>query len=176
MSKQTVAPRPCECNCGEMASPKRRFLPGHGRRKYPHPHKVLRELAETCGPDKCWVWPKEVKRTGKGYTMFSADGKHVWGHRFSYEEFVGPIPEGLVVDHLCRTRDCVNPLHLEPVTVGENVRRGKLGNVTHCKHGHEYTEDNTYRDKRGHRYCRECQRLRNVAKQQKIDANRERQI
>lgn len=70
----------------------------------------------------CWVWTDEDNHSGYGVFW---DGKRSWmAHRFSYEHFVGPIPEGLTLDHLCRVRCCVNPKHLEPVTIQENVRRG----------------------------------------------------
>lgn len=75
-----------------------------------------------------------------------------------YELLVGPVPEGLELDHLCRNPPCCNPAHLEPVTHAENMRRAGLA-VTQCKHGHEYTEANTYVTKKGERSCRTCHRL-----------------
>lgn len=75
-----------------------------------------------------------------------------------YEAFVGPIPDGLQIDHLCRVRHCVNPAHLEPVTIAENVRRGAAAQ-THCKYGHEYTPENTVIH-HGGRECRTCNRIR----------------
>jgi hypothetical protein len=69
---------------------------------------------------------------------------------------VGPIPDGLVIDHLCRVRHCVNPAHMEPVTDRENVFRG-FAAITHCPKGHEYTADNTYiPPSTGSRECRRC--------------------
>jgi hypothetical protein len=87
-------------------------------------------------------------------------------HRVAYQLLVGPIPDGMVVDHKCRNRSCVNPAHLEPVTQEENVRRS-VGHVgarqaekTHCKRGHAYDEANTYwAPDRRHRLCRECSRI-----------------
>lgn len=70
----------------------------------------------------CWEWTGT--KISNGYAEFSVDGQDVYGHRWSYERFVGPIPDGLVIDHLCNNPGCVNPEHLEPVTNGENVRRG----------------------------------------------------
>lgn len=113
----------------------------------------------------CWLWIGCLDR--HGYGQFNADGLVRCGaHRAAYELFVGPVAEGLDLDHLCRVPCCVNPQHLEPVTRVENVRRG-LGNAgshvermarTHCSHGHEYTPENT-RKYRGHRNCQECARL-----------------
>jgi hypothetical protein len=75
--------------------------------------------------EECWLWTKPDKVTGYGY--FRADNKTVTAHRFSYELLVGPIPEGLVLDHVrsrgCISKACVNPAHLEPVTQQENLRR-----------------------------------------------------
>lgn len=85
-------------------------------------------------------------------------------HRVAYELTRGPIPAGMEIDHLCRVRSCVNPDHLEAVTRGENLRRGrgKTGAQTHCKRGHELTPENTYRyvNRRGYvcRHCRQCRR------------------
>ncbi|WP_396021799.1 HNH endonuclease signature motif containing protein [Bacillus cereus group sp. BfR-BA-01522] len=82
----------------------------------------------------------------------------------SYEMLKGPIEEGMVIDHLCRNRKCVNPLHLEQVTQRINLLRGEgmsAENVkkTHCPQGHEYTEENTYISKAGSRYCRKCRAM-----------------
>jgi hypothetical protein len=89
-------------------------------------------------------------------------------HRISYEHFVGPIPKGLFIDHLCRMRACVNPGHLEPVTTLENARRGDGGSnnrrKTHCTRGHEYSDENTrikrnLKDGSFERVCKECSSL-----------------
>lgn len=93
-------------------------------------------------------------------------------HRVMYENFVGEIPTGMELDHLCKTRQCINPAHLEPVTHVENMRRAGL---TGCKRGHDLTEDNqiTWLDKRGttHRKCKTCQQMR--AKQRLIKTRQE---
>jgi hypothetical protein len=80
-------------------------------------------------------------------------------HRVAYELVIGQIPAGLELDHLCRNVVCVNPAHLEPVTRAENMRRRSAAQ-THCKHGHEFTPENTYYYWHGgrHRACRACGR------------------
>ncbi len=110
--------------------------------------------------DGCWEWL--AGRDRKGYGRFSIGRLSKPAHRVSYELFVGPIPTGLQVDHLCRNRACVNPAHLEPVTCLENVRRSALGiataNRVACRHGHPYSPENTYVRKSGARACRTCRR------------------
>lgn len=100
---------------------------------------------------------------GQGYGSFMkrrnsrAEHGKIAAHRWSYEYHIGPIPEGLHIDHLCRNRLCVNPDHLEPVTAAVNVARS-LGNnsKTHCPANHPYNDSNTYLTPRGHRQCRTC--------------------
>ena len=105
----------------------------------------------------CFLWTGQCNR--KGYGVISAERKTQAAHRASYEFYVNKIPDGLQLDHLCRTRCCVNPRHLEPVTLQENVRRGEVGrlhrNKTHCPKGHPYDKDNTGKSN-GERYCKEC--------------------
>jgi hypothetical protein len=111
--------------------------------------------------DSCWLWT--AARTGAGYGAFSLGRKRdgdALAHRVAYQMRYGSIPEGLTIDHLCRVRHCVNPAHLEVVSMAENLRRGYSpwainGRKTHCKRGHEFTEENT-RHYKGQRHCRKC--------------------
>lgn len=122
----------CQCGCGEKTNlapcsdaskgwrkdePKK-FIIGHARRLSP-----LEYLEVDCGYDSpCWVWQRA--KDSKGYGRATIDGSTKLAHRIFYEKFVGPIPLGLSLDHLCRNPPCVNPSHLEPVTHAENCRRG----------------------------------------------------
>jgi hypothetical protein len=113
----------------------------------------------SAGPDACWLW--RASRERGGYGMFHLDGKKRLAHRVAYELAIGPVPEGLVLDHLCRTRDCVNPKHLEPVTFRENVLRGagitaQCARKSHCLRGHPLSGPNLYLHSDGRRECRSC--------------------
>lgn len=113
--------------------------------------------------ETCWLWTGG--RGGHGYGSFETreNGKRrTWGaHRWLYERVVGPVPDGLELDHLCRVRHCVRPDHLEAVTSRENVLRGVAPSAvnarrTHCIHGHQFTADNIYVAKGRWRQCRTC--------------------
>lgn len=111
----------------------------------------------------CWLWQGTIQPNGYGQIYMGVQHRTSRVHRVSYETFVGPIPEGLVLDHLCRNRACANPAHLEPVTIGENVMRGETIAArnrvkTHCIHGHEFTAQNTATDAKGGRRCQTCNR------------------
>lgn len=109
----------------------------------------------------------------------------VQAHRFAYELERGPIAQRMTLDHLCHTaeiascrdgascphRACVNPAHMEPTSLTDNIRRGGNGTKTHCKRGHEFTPENTYVGRTGQRWCRACQRIHAAAtRQRKRDA------
>ena len=102
----------------------------------------------------CWELPGRKPNNG-GYVTVMLDGNKTSFHRKMYELLVGPIPEGLDIDHLCRNRACGNPAHLEAVTRSVNLMRGVNRARTQCIHGHEYTDKNTYIF-RGSRLCRKC--------------------
>jgi hypothetical protein len=105
--------------------------------------------------DTCWLWTASTDGRGR-YGSFGVHGRLVRAHRFAYELLVGPIPDGLVLDHLCSVTRCVNPAHLEPVTQAENNRRSRNANRVACPHGHAYTPENTERSSAGARICRTC--------------------
>lgn len=116
----------------------------------PYEQEEIRFFAKVNKTDTCWLWTGYVNK--KGYGRFSKhQGKGVMAHRWSYEFFVGDIPNELVLDHLCEVKNCVRPNHLEAVTNQENLRRGSVGHKnaehhrsrTHCRNGHEYTKETT---------------------------------
>lgn len=140
--------------------------------------------------DGCWLWTGQIERNGYGrIAAGGAGGRMLMVHRVAYELLVGAIPVGLEIDHVaargCIHRNCVNPDHLEPVTHRENCRRaasrgGARGRrwrrspadlPTTCKHGHEYTPENTRMRSRGEhewRVCIACQANYNAARDRKV--------
>ncbi len=104
----------------------------------------------------CWLWRAGTRN---GWGIFTVKGKNIQAHRFAYELMVEKIPEGMHLDHLCRVRNCVNPAHLDIVTIQENSRRTIHPLKTHCKKGHEYSPENTYNKLDGYRSCRKCLKI-----------------
>lgn len=109
----------------------------------------------------CWIYTGGIN--SRGYGVVWGDGRSLVAHRVSYEHHVGPIPEGMHLDHLCRVRSCVAPTHLEPVTPRENLMRSPIAPAalnaakTHCRNGHLFDEANTTIWS-GERICRTCAR------------------
>jgi hypothetical protein len=129
------------------------------------PIEMARRLIDKIQRDpanECWEWIGA--RGHGGYGQIRIDGQVKPAYRATYELFVGPIPKGKELDHLCRNPACVNPKHLEPVSHVENVRRGNAGannrDKTHCPHGHAYDDENTIYNAHGGRVCRTCSRRR----------------
>jgi hypothetical protein len=113
----------------------------------------------------CWIW--QGCTDTKGYGLLRIKNKNVKAHRFSYQYYIGPIPKGLQLDHLCKVKNCVNPNHLEAVTLQENMRRSQPDRIfsfdigkanrekTHCPSGHKYSVENTYIRNKS-RNCKKC--------------------
>lgn len=130
------------------------FTPSPSRNNAPADERFWVKVEEN--PAGCWLWQASTRN---GYGCFAVEpGDNAYAHRWAYEQMVGEIPAGLQLDHLCETRNCVNPYHLDPVTPLVNTRRSSRGNATktHCPAGHEYNEANT-KLYRGRRYCVVCQ-------------------
>ena len=137
---------------------------------------VFSKIHKTVG---CWIWTGTINYAGYGVHSIKIDGKWRYrkAHRLIYQLLVGEIPEEYTIDHTCHNKDktckggktclhrrCVNPDHLEPVTLDENKKRGlSIANLnakkTHCPKGHPYDEINTKYDTRGERRCIACYEL-----------------
>jgi hypothetical protein len=128
----------------------------------PKPTEAVRFWTKVRFTEPCWLWTGS--RNWGGYGQFRLHQRLLLAHRWAYEFCVGPIPEGLTLDHLCRVHNCVNPEHLEAVTHRENVLRGTGPTAlnaarTHCVNGHAFTPDNLYPLATGHRRCAACRRI-----------------
>ena len=149
-------------------SVRRKYTPVKDRKKNPNAWRPLmpRVMAKVA-TDKngCWVW--QGYTTDRGYASIMWNGEQWLVHRAVYTELIGPIPDGLVLDHLCENPSCANPMHLEAVTQYDNLARSHgfiqmHGMQTHCKYGHEFTPENT--DLRPQsmgrpgfaRFCKQC--------------------
>jgi HNH endonuclease len=133
-----------------------------GRPRVPLRDRLLKQI--TADPDSdCWLWTGYVDPAGYASIRVGGGGSaELTVQRAAYQLFVGPIPEGLTIDHLCRVRHCANPEHLEAVTMRENTLRGdtlpaRNAAKTHCLRGHPFDEANTGFQPGG-RYCLTCKR------------------
>lgn len=176
----------CECGCGEATSIAKqtrldkghvkgqplRFIVGHASRlqgRTPLRERFWAKVAVADGaPHECWEWLAYRNKKGHG-KIGNGHSDVVLAHRVSYELNIGPIPAGHDVHHRCENPACVNPAHLEALTPLDHRRRHA---PTHCKHGHEFDEANTYVSvKTGHRRCRTC-----TAERQRIRRARKRKV
>ena len=165
----------------------------HGTRQARHgsPHALTRLRHEgtpwerfwqkVIVQDGCWGWLGAL--TDRGYAQFWAGaGQTNVAHKWLWEQLHGSVPSSLELDHLCRTRSCTNPDHLEPVTHAENVRRGEAEGQfakanrakTHCPLNHPYAGDNLRINKHGSRCCRTCSRLKRRAYLDRTQPDRKR--
>ena len=132
--------------------------------------QARRFWAKVDRTDNCWLWTGAIQ--SRGYGSFGIGDKRTeTAHRIAYLTFVGPIPDGLELDHLCLNKRCVRPDHLEAVTAQVNNQRARDNGQTSpsplsrlnaskiaCPAGHFYSPDNTYTNPQGHRQCRTCKR------------------
>ena len=131
-----------------------------------------RWLAYVMPTGFCWEWVGA--RTRSGYGQVCRPGRAVvYAHRWAYEYLVGPIPDGMELDHLCRNPLCVNPDHLETVTHAENTRRsrnpaGLNARKTVCPRGHPLVPH----PRRKERYCPVCLRKQDKMRMRRIRAER----
>ncbi len=148
-----------------------RGKPPGNKGKYTDAYERLKSKFIVNPETGCWEWTGAINSQGYGTFSDKEHGKrHVYAHRFSYEYVFGPIPEGLTLDHLCRVRRCINPFHVEPVTIRENNLRGESpiaqrARADHCPRGHPYDTSNTYYRPDGQgKQCLTCRNLRNKAR------------
>lgn len=128
--------------------------------------RIERFWSNVVEVDGCWEWQGYRNRAGYGQITWSRQG--ILAHRHAYALTYGPIPDGMVIDHLCRNPPCIRPDHMEPVTIAENSLRGKPGiRPTHCPHGHPYVGDNVYYrfpERQRWPVCRVCARAQRRAR------------
>ena len=115
----------------------------------------------------CWLWIGPDASSRRDYGCLTVAGKNVRAHRLAWELYRGPIPSGMVMDHICRVRCCVNPEHLRVVTYRQNAIENSVSitavnrHKAHCQRGHPFTDENTFPRRKG-RECRTCRRARKM--------------
>jgi hypothetical protein len=142
--------------------------------KGPKPKSLEQRIRESSVIDPitgCWNWTKELSKP-QGYARMVIGSRadqtrrDTYGHRVSYEVFRRKIPDGMVIDHVCRNRACVNPEHLRLVALGQNTLENSLSTSainaqkTYCIRNHPLFGDNLYISPEGGRQCRTCTRMR----------------
>ena len=147
--------------------------------RYRDPVAKFNALLGPSDPESgCRIWGGYID--DGGYGIIWAYGKHWKVHRFAWTIQVGPIPDGLTIDHVkdrgCRSRACAEIAHLEPVTGVINTLRGdsphaRSARIEACPQGHEYTETNTYMNQ-GKRRCHTCLQAERRAAREQINARR----
>lgn len=126
-----------------------------GRPPIPIAERLMNKTIKT---ETCWFWSGQKTHNGYGQFVYR-EGKNIkctMAHRAIYQTFIGPINPGLTLDHLCENKSCVNPKHLEPVTIGENIRRAPRSISKTCMYGHLYKEQSAYYKSKGARRCHVC--------------------
>jgi hypothetical protein len=146
-------------------------------KKTPNLLPVKIKLKINIDSNNCWLWSGAINKSG--YSLITRKHKQIRLHRWVYEQFYNEIPQGLVIDHLCRVRHCVNPDHLEAVTLKENVLRGDAAKPRkfkkeYCIRGHKFDELNTlYQNYKGkiRRSCKICynNRMREYMRNKKLE-------
>lgn len=136
--------------------------PGTPTYKPPRDWKVRIKERTTVTESGCWEWqgPRDSKGYGSTFVGSRVDGTRrcIRTHRMAWEAWRGPIPDGMTIDHLCETKPCCNPDHMEVVTNAENQRRRSM-RMTHCRRGHERNPTNTRLNAAGHWQCLPCLRI-----------------
>jgi hypothetical protein len=145
--------------------------------KYTPDQRLQKFLSQiNISENGCWEWQGSyvTNRNGAKYGTFWNGKTLQLSHRFSYEYFIGPIPPGKEMDHLCRNTICCNPDHVEPVTHLENMQRGINKTKVTCSHGHPFSVENTRIGQKGRRYCHACHVIRERERKRAIQKKTQR--